>query len=197
MRGGVRRRGPAVLLFRSLARHPEVRRSSPVSMAAQRDRLVSALARIVSDVPDVAYLSVFLRALGRDHRKFGTVAEHYAGGRYQSAGPRRRISAGMTGPRKWLRTGRPRNPPRCPGHDRGREGGRRGLAACWEATVISHEVRAYDVAVFRVSTDQPVPYQPGQSVSVEYAERPRIWRLYSVSAKWVTVAMAPWTSTCA
>lgn len=73
--------GDAVPLFfysDLFLRHPEVRDLFPVSMAAQRDRLVSALARIVSDVDNIAYLSVFLRALGRDHRKFGTVAEHYA-----------------------------------------------------------------------------------------------------------------------
>jgi hypothetical protein len=49
----------------------------PVSMAAQRDRLLGALARIVSDVDNVDALVPYLRGLGRDHRKFGTLAEHY------------------------------------------------------------------------------------------------------------------------
>src|ERR1700744_3706625 len=49
----------------------------PVSMAAQRDHLVQALVKIVSQVDSVDDLTVFLQALGRDHRKFGAMAEHY------------------------------------------------------------------------------------------------------------------------
>ena len=174
--------GDAVPLFfysDLFLRHPEVRDLFPVSMAAQRDRLVSALARIVSDVDNIAYLSVFLRALGRDHRKFGTVAEHYAAVGTSLLATLAHFSGDDWTPEvaaDWTAA-----------YDlvaqlmieAAKED--EGLPACWEATVISHEVRAYDVAVFRVSTDQPVPYLPGQSVSVEYAERPRIWRLYSVA----------------
>ena len=49
----------------------------PVSMAGQRDKLLNALGRIVPDVSSHDTLLPFLRGLGRDHRKFGTVAEHY------------------------------------------------------------------------------------------------------------------------
>src|SRR5579859_4082584 len=57
--------------------HPELREMFPVSLAAQRDKLLSALGRIVAEVSNHDILVPFLRGLGRDHRKFGTVAEHY------------------------------------------------------------------------------------------------------------------------
>ena len=58
-------------------KHPEVRDMFPVSMAAQRSHLVDALVKIVSQVDSVDDLTAFLQGLGRDHRKFGAVAEHY------------------------------------------------------------------------------------------------------------------------
>lgn len=58
-------------------RHPEIRDMFPVSMAAQRDRLLHALGRIVAETASLDGLAVFLQELGRDHRKFGTLAEHY------------------------------------------------------------------------------------------------------------------------
>ena len=72
--------GDAVPLFfysDLFLRHPEVRDLFPVSMAAQRDRLLHALATVVSQVDDADALRDHLSGLGRDHRKFGTLAEHY------------------------------------------------------------------------------------------------------------------------
>ena len=57
--------------------HPETRALFPVSMAHQRDRLFNALGDVVHYVDDLDRLVPILQALGRDHRKFGTVAEHY------------------------------------------------------------------------------------------------------------------------
>src|SRR3712207_9211339 len=45
--------------------------------AHQRDRLFQALGDVVAYVDDLDRLVPILQALGRDHRKFGTVAEHY------------------------------------------------------------------------------------------------------------------------
>ena len=58
--------------------HPETRPMFPVSMQAQRSHLVDALVTVVSSVDNVDELAAFLRDLGRGHRKFGTLAEHYA-----------------------------------------------------------------------------------------------------------------------
>jgi hemoglobin-like flavoprotein len=57
--------------------HPEVRPMFPLSMANQRDKLVSALGRIVSHADRIENDADFLRHLGRDHRKYAVVAEHY------------------------------------------------------------------------------------------------------------------------
>ena len=57
--------------------HPEVRSMFPLSMANQRDKFVSALGRIVSHADQIENDADFLRHLGRDHRKYAVVAEHY------------------------------------------------------------------------------------------------------------------------
>ena len=57
--------------------HPETREMFPVSMAHQRDRLFAALGDVVARVDDLDALVPILQQLGRDHRKFGTVAAHY------------------------------------------------------------------------------------------------------------------------
>ena len=58
-------------------KYPETRAMFPPAMTRQRDRLVGALIRIVTDVDNVANLVPYLEDLGRDHRKFGAVAAHY------------------------------------------------------------------------------------------------------------------------
>ena len=45
-------------------------------MAAQRDRLVTALASVAAEVDNLDSLRGYLRSLSRDHRKFGAIAEH-------------------------------------------------------------------------------------------------------------------------
>lgn len=52
--------------------------------------------------------------------------------------------------------------------------------ASWEAEIVGYERRTADVAVIYARPDQPLPYQPGQSLSVEFpAALPRLWRFYS------------------
>src|SRR3712207_5432082 len=57
--------------------HPETRKMFPVSMAHQRDRLFHALGDVMAYVDDLDRLVPILQELGRDHRKFGTIADHY------------------------------------------------------------------------------------------------------------------------
>lgn len=160
--------------------HPETRELFPVSMAGQRDKLVNALGRIVSDVSNHDSLLPFLRGLGRDHRKFGTVAEHYPAVGASLIATLKHFS----GPswtedlaHDWTEAygviaqvmtdaaaeDETRNP------------------AWWGATVIGHERRTMEVAVLRVAPDVPLRYLPGQSVAVECEVRPRVWRFYSMA----------------
>jgi len=76
----VARNGDEVPLFfysYLFLRHPSIRAMFPPSMAAQRDRLVSALAGIVANVDQLATVVPFVEQLGRDHRKFDVAPEHY------------------------------------------------------------------------------------------------------------------------
>ncbi len=58
-------------------KHPEVRDLFPISTEAQRGHFVHALAKIVANVDYPNDLTLFLQALGRDHRRFGAATEHY------------------------------------------------------------------------------------------------------------------------
>ena len=175
--------GDAVPLFfysDLFLRHPETRDLFPVSMAAQRDQLVHALAKIVSEVDNLDELGVYLQGLGRDHRKFGTVAEHYPAvgtsllatlAHFNGAAWTPELAAGWKAAYEivsqvMIRAARDDEASR---------------PAVWEATVLAHELRRFDMATFRIATTEPLEYLPGQSVSIESPERPRSWRLYSMA----------------
>jgi NAD(P)H-flavin reductase/hemoglobin-like flavoprotein len=161
-------------------KHPEVRDLFPISMRAQRDHLVAALAKVVAHVDRADELTAFLQGLGRDHRKFGAVTEHY-----DAVGDSLLATlAHFTG-----------------------EGWTPDLAADWKAaydlvasvmmaaakqdeaerppywqgTVISAERRAFDIVVLHVRTEPRMEYLPGQSVAIESPKRPRLWRYYSIA----------------
>src|SRR5689334_10509696 len=56
---------------------PELREMFPVSMAAQSDRLFTAIGRLVSNVDELARFRPTVEQLGRDHRRFAVRPEHY------------------------------------------------------------------------------------------------------------------------
>ena len=56
---------------------PGARELFPVSMEAQRSRLLRALVHVVQSVDRPDDIVPFLEHLGRDHRKFDVIAEHY------------------------------------------------------------------------------------------------------------------------
>lgn len=161
-------------------RHPECRDLFPVSMAVLRDRFLHALATVVAQVDDLDALRGYLRNLGRDHRKFGTLAEHYPAMGVSLLATLAHFSAenwtaGLAADWKdaydmvaeimisAAEEDAARRPP------------------FWEATVVAHELRRFDIATFRVATGEPLPYLPGQSVGMESTARPRIWRYYSMA----------------
>jgi NAD(P)H-flavin reductase/hemoglobin-like flavoprotein len=160
--------------------HPEVRDMFPVSMAHQRDKLLSALGQIVADVSSHDTLLPFLRGLGRDHRKFGTLAEHYpvvGASLLATLAHFNGTAWNEELARDWTEAytviaqvmteaasnDEALNPP------------------WWGATVVGHERRTMDIAVLRVAPDLPFGYVPGQSVAVESEARPRVWRYYSMA----------------
>lgn len=159
--------------------HPELRPMFPVSMAGQRGRLLGALGRIVADVSSHDSLVSFLQGLGRDHRKFGALAEHYpAVGASLLA-----TLAHFNGPawsqelaRDWTEAYGVIATVMTEAAARDEAGDN---PAWWDAIVVGHERRSLDVSVLRVAPRGMLGYAPGQSVSVECEMRPRLWRFYS------------------
>lgn len=167
---------PLRFYSRLFVAHPEVREMFPLSMATQRDRFVTALGRTVSQVHDLEALTPFLRELAAGHRKFGIRPEHFGpvgeallatladflgeGWTEQLAGDwttaYQLVAAvmadalsGSAGP------------------------------AWWDAEVVAHEHRTFDIAVLTLRPEPAYDYVAGQSVPVETELRPRIWRHYS------------------
>ncbi|MDA0564714.1 globin domain-containing protein [Streptomonospora sp. S1-112] len=158
--------------------HPETRSLFPVSMAGQRDRLVGALGRIVSDVDRVDELVPFLQGLGRDHRKFAVVAEHYpAVGQAllhtlaHFLGPEWKPELAEDWSEAYGLVAKVMT--------EAADEAARTTPPWWEARVISHERRSADVAVITVQPEYELEYRPGQSVAVETRLRPNVWRFYT------------------
>jgi len=160
--------------------HPEVRDMFPVSMTVQRDRLLEALGRILAEVSNHDTLVPFLQGLGRDHRKFGTLAEHYP-----AVGASLLATLAHFNGTEWSED--------LAGEwteaytviaqvmtEAAAEDGTTNPPS-WQATVVGHERPTMDIAVLRNAPDAPVSYVPGQSVAVECEARPRLWRYYSMA----------------
>ena len=160
-------------------KYPETRDMFPPAMMRQRDRLVGALVRIVTNVDKVGELVPYLEDLGRDHRKFGALTAHYpAVGEALIATLRHFtgddwtddlqanwaaaygvVAGAMSGAAEKVAENEP---------------------AWWDADIIDVDRRTFDIAVLKVRTDTVHPYAAGQSVSVEPTTlRPREWRLYT------------------
>ena len=155
---------------------PETREMFPVNMQVQRSRLVRALVHIVQMVDRPDDLLPFLRQLGRDHRKFGVMTPHfeavgmalissvkaYCGSAWTEDVERAWAEAYTIMARAMLEAANSEDGP-----------------AWWNGTVVERHRLSRDLAVIRVRPDYPLPYQPGQYVSVEVPQRPRMWRYYT------------------
>lgn len=158
--------------------HPEVREMFPISMASQRDKLVGALGRIVSNVDRLDEVTAFIQQLGSDHRRFAVTPEHYnVVGASLLATLKQFLGAAWTeelasdwatayGVIARVMVG-------------GAEESSETTPAWWNGEVVEVDRRTMDVAVLRIRTDQPYAYAPGQSFAMESEHRPRLWRYYS------------------
>ncbi|MBO4238771.1 flavohemoprotein [Pseudonocardia alni] len=155
---------------------PETRDLFPVNMEVQRSRLLRALVHVVQMVDQPDDLVPFLQQLGRDHRKFGVLSQHY-----DAVGAALLSAIATFAGENWT--------PEIEKAWTGAYGivadamqqaaaAERGPAS-WLGRVVEHRRIGWDLAVVTVATDQPVPYQAGQYVSVETPHRPRLWRYLS------------------
>ncbi|WP_030259551.1 globin domain-containing protein [Streptomyces violens] len=163
------------LLF---VRHPDLRQLFPVSMDEQRDRLFKALLTAAQRVDDDASLTEFLAHLGRGHRKYGTLPEHYpAVGECLLGALARYATLSWDGEAEaaWIRAYTKISQIMI---DAAAED-EATAPAWWDAEVVAHELRTSDVAIVTVRPDQPYPFLAGQYTSVETPWWPRVWRHYS------------------
>lgn len=152
---------------------PSAREMFPANMQVQRSRLLRALVHVVQMVDRPDDLVPFLQQLGRDHRKFGVVSTHYeAVGMALISSVKKFAGDAWTDEveRAWAEayTIMARSMLDAAAADEG--------PAYWPAEVISHERIGWEIAIVRVRPHYPVPYLPGQYVSVEVPQRPRLWR---------------------
>jgi NAD(P)H-flavin reductase len=156
--------------------HPETRQMFPVSMAHQRDRLFSALGDVVARVDDLDALVPILQQLGRDHRKFGTLAAHYPAVGASLLATLEHFDDEWTPElaKDWTEAYTLVAEVMIAAADEAAE-----QPAWWEADVVGHDRRTFDVAVLQVRPRARYDYVPGQSVSLETDLRPRLWRYYS------------------
>ena len=156
--------------------HPETRELFPVSMAHQRDRLFAALGEVVARVDDLDALVPILQQLGRDHRKFGTLAAHYPAVGASLLATLEHFDDEWTPElaKEWTEAYTLVAEVMIAAADEAAE-----QPAWWDADVVGHERRTVDVAVLQVRPRARYDYQAGQSVSLETDLRPRLWRYYS------------------
>ncbi len=158
--------------------HPELRSMFPLTMNAQRDRLVSALGRVVSNVDDLGQVVPFVEQLGRDHRRFQVVSEHY-----DAVGSSLLWTLGYFLDDQWTQE---------VADDwaaaynivattmiSAAEESESVQPAWWDAEVVDKQRVSREIATFRLRTEQPLPYEPGQSMAMEIPQVPRSWRFFT------------------
>jgi NAD(P)H-flavin reductase/hemoglobin-like flavoprotein len=156
--------------------HPETRALFPVSMAHQRDRLFAALGDVVGRVDDLEALVPILQQLGRDHRKFGTVAAHYPAVGASLLATLEHFDDEWTPElaKSWSEAYDVVATVMIEAAEAAAE-----QPPWWEADVVGHERRTIDVAVLQLRPRARFDYAAGQSVSLETDLRPKLWRYYS------------------
>jgi NAD(P)H-flavin reductase/hemoglobin-like flavoprotein len=158
--------------------HPQLRDLFPVQMDVQRARLLTAIITAIQNLDDPERFEDYLRALGRDHRKFHVSPEHYdavgaalleslrtfAGERWSAEYDQAWRDAYAVIAQKMVAGAESdSNPP------------------FWHAEVLTHERRARDIAVFTCKPMDRMEYVAGQYVSIECKYQPRLWRVYSMA----------------
>ncbi len=156
--------------------HPETRAMFPVSMAHQRDRLFAALGDVVARVDDLESLVPILQQLGRDHRKFGTLAAHYPAVGASLLATLEHFDDEWTPElaKSWSEAYDVVATVMIEAAEEAAE-----QPAWWDADVVGHDRRSIDVAVLTIRPQARYDYLPGQSLSLETDLRPRLWRYYS------------------
>jgi NAD(P)H-flavin reductase/hemoglobin-like flavoprotein len=158
---------------------PQTRAMFPPAMDAQRKRFYQALTRIAAS-GDEASLTGYLEGLGRAHRKFGVQKEHFdafqqaLAATWQRYAPEAWTDATAAA---WEALFDRASSAMIAAAERDAE----QSPPWWLAEIVAHETRGPDLAVLTLQPSQPVPYLPGQHISIQTPRWPRLWRNYSVA----------------
>lgn len=158
--------------------HPELREMFPIAMSGQRDRLVTALGRIASNVHQIDEVVGFIQQLGRDHRRFSVVATNYdAVGASLLATLRQFLGASWTDSlaADWAAAYGLVAKTMIEAAEQDEE----VAPAWWMADVTYVERRTTDVGIVQLKPHQEYAYEAGQSMAMEVPQRPRLWRYFS------------------
>ena len=164
---------------RLFAANPGIRALFPTSMVVQRPRMLAALSRVIWSLDNEPECASLLRQLGREHRRYGVLDKHcdafFAALRdtvQHDAGTPWTAETSAAWERAVDYLG---------AEMRAAIAATDATPAWWIAEIVGHELRGPGVAVLRLRTDEPLPYQAGQYVPVQVARWSRTWRPYSVA----------------
>ncbi|RFS82428.1 flavohemoprotein [Actinomadura spongiicola] len=170
---------------RLFAAEPLLRTLFPPAMGVQHARFFRALTRIARSQDDPEDLDRLLRRLGRDHRRHGVLPEHYAAVEAALLATLRTFAADrwtVEAADAWTTAYRAAAATMI-------EAARADAADAppwWVAEVTGHDRRAADLAVLTLTPERPLPFLPGQHVTVQTPRWPRVWRSY-----WIANAPRP------
>jgi NAD(P)H-flavin reductase len=147
----------------------------PPDMRVQRAAFAQALKWIYGEL--VAQRAedpvAFLAQLGRDHRKYGVLPEHYGTlGQALYATLRDEVAEAWTDA---VDAAAVQSVNLITGVMSGAADAEQG-PAWWDGTVVEHRRVSRDLAVVRLQLDHPMPYHAGQYVNVAVPQCPRRWR---------------------
>ncbi|MFB4296741.1 globin domain-containing protein [Actinomadura sp. NTSP31] len=165
---------------RLFAANPRLRALFPVALGDQRARFFHALTRIVWSQDNPEELAAYLAGLGRCHRKYGVTAEHYRAVEDALIATLRVHAADVWSPRAeeaWVEAFRSASATMIEAAERDAD----AAPPWWTAEVVEHDRRADDLAVLTLNPERPLPFAPGQYVTVQTFRWPRVWRPYSIA----------------
>jgi hemoglobin-like flavoprotein len=159
--------------------NPELRPMFPLALDGSREQVFAALTRCVwaSDRPE--QVTGWLGDLARDHRKYGVAEHHYRPFCDALLAALRAFSDGSWSTQTQAAWEAALHHIGATMADAARRFA--GEPAWWVAEVTGHERRRPDLAILTLRPDQPLPYRPGQHVSVQVPRWPRVWREYSIA----------------
>ncbi|MEH1017839.1 globin domain-containing protein [Micromonospora sp. CPCC 206060] len=157
---------------------PEMRSMFPIAMNTQRDKFLSAMGHLVKNVNHEEQFRTFVSQLGRDHRRFEVFPHHYpVVGRALLATLERALGSAWTAQLAddWAAA---YNMVAGLMVDAAQEAAAL-TPPWWDAKVLDAQQRCAEITVLTVQPDLPYSYVPGQSLAVETALRPKVWRYLS------------------